>query len=99
MGLELVAPRIAYFTGNQELNAAGLDGFYVHECLPFDVKRVTAALRIRSVGTVEVKKRGVDIDPAALQKRWSGRGDESLAVLIFPHGGQTMAVLAERTVD
>ena len=68
--------------------------YRVLEVLGYSVKRLRAELRAREVGVLEIKKRGVDIDPAALRRELSPRGPNSLTVLLARVGEQRLAVLA-----
>jgi SAM-dependent methyltransferase len=76
--------------------AAGLArGFRVLEVLPYSLKRLRAELARRGVGVVEIKKRGVDIDPAALRRQLKPSGPNSITVLLARVGEQHLAILAE----
>ena len=66
------------------------------DVLPYSVKRLRAELRRREVGIVEIKKRGVDIDPAALRRELKPAGPNSLTVLLARVGERRLAILAER---
>ncbi len=50
----------------------------------------------RGIGTLEIKKRGVDVDPAALRTRLGLRGPESATLLLTRAGGRRLALLADR---
>ena len=76
--------------------AAGLArGFRVLDVLPYSAKRLRAELARRQVGIVEIKKRGVDVDPAALRRDLKPAGPNSITVLLARVGEQHLAVLAE----
>lgn len=94
--LAAAAPRIAYLTGDNAIADPALDGFEVLESLPFDVKRLAALLAERSIGRVEVKKRGVNVDPLVLQKKLQTKADGGAAILLLPRQKQVMAVVARR---
>ncbi|MEO7287788.1 MAG: SAM-dependent methyltransferase [Jatrophihabitantaceae bacterium] len=70
-------------------------GYRVLEVLPYSVKRLRAELGRRQVGIVEIKKRGVDVDPAALRRQLKPTGPNSLTVLLARVGDRRLAVLAE----
>ena len=92
-----IAPRIGYLTGDVPLDDAALACFEVSDVLPLHVKRLKALLAQRGIGRVEVKKRGVDCDPAALQKQLAGKGDREATLLIAPMGRTVTAILARRS--
>lgn len=71
--------------------------FRVREELPFDERRLTSALRERGIGVLEIKKRGVDVDPAALRRRLALRGSESATLVLTRVAGRRAALLVERT--
>jgi hypothetical protein len=70
--------------------------FRVREELPFDERRLKPALRERGIGTLEIKKRGVDVDPAALRRRLALRGDASATLVLTRVAGRRTALLVER---
>lgn len=70
-------------------------GFEVLEVLPYSVKRLAHELRRREVGTVEIKKRGVDVNPALLRRQLKPKGPNSLTVLLARVGSRHLAILAE----
>jgi len=98
--LKPIAPRVAYLTGDQAIDDPAIDGFEVLEMLPFDLKRLIALLTERNVGRVEVKKRGVDVDPLSvqktLQKKLPASADEIAVILLMPREKQVIAVLGRR---
>jgi hypothetical protein len=95
-GLACVAPRIPYLTADAGIDDPMLAPFEVLDILPLQVKRLKAALRARGVGTLEIKKRGVPVEPETLRRQLAPGGDESLTLIAMPHGGKSIAVLARR---
>jgi hypothetical protein len=94
--LEALSPGIAYYTSDRPIHDPALAGFEVLETAPFDRKRLKAMLRKRSVGRVEIKKRGVDVDLERLQRELTTRADGFLTVLLAPQAGRVIAILARR---
>lgn len=92
----MLAPGIAYLTSDAALTSPFVASFRVREELPADTKKIARALRERHIGTLEIKKRGVDIDPAVLRTRLSLRGDESATLLMTRVAGRRVALLADR---
>jgi len=70
--------------------------FRVREELPFDERRLKQALRERGIGTLEIKKRGVDVDPAALRTRLGLRGDGAATLVLTRVAGRRTALLVDR---
>jgi hypothetical protein len=62
------------------------------------VKALKTWLRARGIGRLEVKKRGVDLDPARLQRELQVPGDEQAALLVCRVRGKLTAILARRVV-
>ena len=95
-GLEVLAPNVAYLTGDRPLDDAALDAFEVLEQWPFDIKKIRVALRQRNIGSLEIKKRGVSLDPASVRRGLQLRGEHAATLLIAPLAGRTVAFLARR---
>ncbi|MCD1269269.1 SAM-dependent methyltransferase [Microbacterium sp. MEC084] len=91
-----VAQGIAYLTGDAAATSPFVASFRVRETLPADPKPLAKALRARGIGTLEIKKRGVDVDPATLRKRLSLKGDESATLILTRIDGRRTAILADR---
>jgi SAM-dependent methyltransferase len=85
---------LAYLSADVAVTSPFARGYAVHEVLPYSVKRLRAELARREVGIVEIKKRGVDIDPSALRRELKPRGVNSLTVILARVGDQRLAVLA-----
>ncbi|MGO7983358.1 hypothetical protein ACC691_36515, partial [Rhizobium johnstonii] len=70
--------------------------FRVLERLPADEKKLRAALRERGIGTLEIKKRGTAVDPAALRKRLQLKGSGSATIVMSRIAGRHATLLVER---
>ncbi|ANG85084.1 class I SAM-dependent methyltransferase [Microbacterium aurantiacum] len=92
----MLDPQIAYLTSDAALTSPFVQSFRVREELPTDAKALARALRERGIGTLEIKKRGVDVDPAALRTKLKLRGDESATLLLTRVGTTRRAILADR---
>jgi hypothetical protein len=88
-------PQLAYLTADQPLATPLARGFRVLDVLDYSVKRLRAELQRRGVGIVEIKKRGVDVDPAALRRELRPSGPNRLTVLLARVGERRLAVLAD----
>lgn len=87
---------IAYLTSDAERTSPFVQSFRVREVLPLKAKPISAALRKAGVGTVEIKKRGVDVDPAAFRRTLTLRGDAAATLLLTRIGERRVALLADR---
>jgi len=92
----MLAPGIAYLTSDAPLTSPFVQTFRVREALPADVKALSRALRERGIGTLEIKKRGVDVDPAALRPKLKLRGDATATLILTRIDGKRAALLADR---
>jgi hypothetical protein len=91
----LVDRRIAYVTGDAAFHTPFARSYRVVEELPYREKQLRAALRERNVGTLTIKKRGVDIAPEQLRKRLALRGDEAATIVLTRVAGEGTALLVE----
>jgi len=87
---------IAYLTSDAPLTSPFVASFRVREVLPAEPKALAKALRERGIGRLEIKKRGVDVDPAALRTKLKLRGDESATLFVTRIGAKRVAILADR---
>lgn len=87
---------IAYLTSERLVSTPFAQTFRIVEELPAREKDLRRALADRGVGRLEIKKRGADVDPAALRKRLKLRGDRSATLVLTRIGGRHAALLAER---
>ncbi len=94
----MLDPAIAYLTGDTPATSPFVQTFRVREELPFETRRLAAALRARGIGTLEIKKRGVDVDPARLRERLKLRGDEDATLILTRTAAGRHAILADRVV-
>ena len=89
----LVDEHIAYVTSDQAFATPFARGYEVLEELPFKEKPLRAALRLRGVGRLTIKKRGVDVVPEDLRRRLAPRGDEEATLVLTRVAGKGTALL------
>jgi hypothetical protein len=85
-----------YLTGSHEIFDAALSCFEVVDVLPFETRKLARYLRERAVGQLEIKKRGVELDPEKLRRDLKLRGDNAVTLLICRVAGRPMAIVARR---
>jgi hypothetical protein len=90
---------IAYFTTDAYIATPFAAGFRVLEGFPFDERLLKKELAARQIGTLEIKKRGVDIDPAQLRTKLSLKGAAAATLILTRVAGKRMALLAERVQE
>ncbi|MGA7148497.1 MAG: SAM-dependent methyltransferase [Microbacterium sp.] len=92
----MVDEHIAYLTSDAALTSPFVSTFRVEESMPAKVPVINAALRERGIGRIEIKKRGVDVDPAQFRRKLTLRGDAEATLFLTRVGSTRIAVLAER---
>jgi hypothetical protein len=53
-------------------------------------------VRQNRIGTLEIKKRGLDVDPAALRRRLSPKGPRSATLVLTPTPDGAAALVVRR---
>lgn len=96
IGTGLLSTGIAYLTGDAPVQTPFVRSFRVLEELPVREKELRRALAERGIGRLEIKKRGADVDPAALRTRLRLRGPRSATLFLTRAAGRHVALLAER---
>ncbi len=92
IGAKIFAPEIAYLTAGTKIESPWLKGYRVLDEMAFDRKKLKAYLKERSIGTLEIKKRGSDIVPEQLRKELAPKG-KGAATLIVTRVGDAHRVL------
>jgi hypothetical protein len=92
----MIDPTIAWITTSRLPSSPFGQSFRVLARMPLDVKTVKRELAGRGIGTLEIKKRGVDIDPAEFRRKLSLSGDASATLVLTRIAGSRAAILAER---
>lgn len=88
---------IAYVTSDRLEATPFARSFRVLERFPLDEKVLARELSARGIGTLEIKKRGVDVDPARLRPRLKLRGQASAVLVLTRVAGARVALLVERS--
>lgn len=92
----MLSPGIAYLVSDRLTPTPFARAFRVIDTLPSREKDLRRALNDRGIGSLEIKKRGADVDPAALRKRLKLRGDGHATLFLTRAAGKHVALLAER---
>ncbi len=91
----LVDRKIAYVTGDAAFHTPFARSYRVVEELPYREKQLRAALRDRNIGSLTIKKRGVDVSPEQLRQRLALQGDEAATIVLTRVAGEGTALLVE----
>lgn len=95
LGAHLIDRTIAFLASESPPPPTPFAACYeVLEALPFQLKRLRAALRARGVGRVTVKTRGSPLEPQALTRSLRLRGDDEALVILTRAAGRPLALIA-----
>ncbi len=98
IGATMVSDRIAYLTSDEAVETPFASCFRVSETFPLDERRLKKELGARGIGSLEIKKRGVDVDPADFRRRLALRGPESATLVLTRVAGRHVALLCHRVL-
>lgn len=96
LGATLVADQIAYLSNNTGEQSPFAQLFRVREVLPLDQRAIAARMRELGIGTLEIKKRGVDVDPAEFRTKLKLAGKLSATLILTRGPNGRVAILADR---
>lgn len=96
LGAGLLHPQIAYLTSDQLCDTPFATAFEVRQQLPFHLKVLRRWVREAEIGVLEIKKRGVDVDPANLRKWLRLAGPNTSTLVISPTPKGAIAAIVER---
>lgn len=85
-----------YLTGDRPVEEPALAQFEVLDALPFDPRRVKRVLAECEMGRLEIKTRGVPVEPAAIRRRLRVDGDRAGVLLLARRGENVVAIVARR---
>jgi hypothetical protein len=93
VGGGLLDEHIAYVASESPFQTPFARGYEVLEELPYREKALRAALRERGIGSLTIKKRGVDVVPEQLRKRLALAGDDAATIVLTRVAGHGTALL------
>lgn len=91
-----IAPGIAYLSGDRLQDTPFAEAFEVLEALPTAEKALRAWVRHNEIGVLEIKKRGIDLDPAELRRRLRPAGTRSATLVLTPTPSGAVALVVRR---
>jgi len=92
----LITDQIAYLSNDSGTESPFAQRFRVREVLPLDQRTIATRMRQLEIGTLEIKKRGVDINPAEFRTKLKLSGKKSATLLLTRGSAGRIAVLADR---
>ena len=96
LGAGLLQAHVAYLTSDQLRKTPFATAFEVCEQRPFHLKVLRTWVREAQIGVLEIKKRGVNIDPADLRRRLRLAGPNRATLVISPTPSGVIAAIVER---
>ena len=93
--LWLIAENIAYLTSNELVVSPWLKSYEVIQSLPLDVKQIKAYCQRNDIGSLEIKKRGVDITPEALRPKLGLKGAGVATLILTKVGNARRAIVSK----
>ncbi|PRI11547.1 SAM-dependent methyltransferase [Leucobacter massiliensis] len=96
LGAGMLSEGIAYLSGARLVETPFASAFRIMEELPARERELRRALQQRGIGSLEIKKRGSDVDPAELRRRLKLRGEGRASLILTRVAGRHVALLAER---
>jgi hypothetical protein len=99
IGGRMLDPSIAYVTSDSAHHTPFATCFRVIQDFPLDKRTLKREIAARGIGTLEIKKRGVDIDPATFRTALAPKGDATGTLILTRVGGKRRALLVERVTS
>jgi len=96
LGGRMIDSSIAYFSADSHQPTPFATAFAVEEVLSPKPKDLAKWVRANQVGTLEIKKRGFDVDPASLRKQLPLSGPASKTLFLTRISGKKVAIAATR---
>lgn len=96
LGGHMIDPTIAYFTTTEFTPTPFAQAFEVEGVLPAKHKDLARWVRENEIGTLEIKKRGVDIDPAQFRHQLPLSGKQERTLIVTRVAGKKVAIATKR---
>ncbi len=96
IGASALDPHVAYLTSDAPADSAWLTSFAMVEVLPYKEKALRQWVAANGIGTLEIKKRGIDVDPALLRKQLKPKGKNQATLILSPTPSGAQAYVCQR---
>jgi hypothetical protein len=97
--LAAIAPASAWLTGDFPPTDPLFTPFAVHDVLPYDLRRLRQYARERRWGPLEIKVRGVKLDPEEIRSNVKTSGEDPVTLLVARVQGRVTVVVARREAN
>lgn len=91
----MLHPKIAYLTSDRLTSTPFATAYRVLEAFPYDLRLLKSTMRERQVGTLTIKRRGLDIDPVKVRKQLIARGPNTAVLVCTRTEHRALALLVE----
>lgn len=91
-----LADGVGYLASDERIDSPWLTSFRVVQHFAWSQKALKAWCREHRVGTLEIKKRALDVDPAVLRRQLGLKGNEAATVVLTPTVEGTRCLVVER---
>ncbi|SDY57061.1 class I SAM-dependent methyltransferase [Tessaracoccus flavus] len=95
-GMWFLDPHVAYLSSDDPVDTAYATRFEVEAVVDYSLRAMRSYVREHGIGTLEIKKRALDVDPAALRRQLKPRGSASATVILARTTEGARAVFARR---
>lgn len=95
-GAHRLHPDIAYLTTDEPIDSPFWTSFEVRASLPWREKDLRRWVRDNAIGELEIKKRGIETDPAALRRRLRPAGPHRATIVITPTVTSARVLIVDR---
>ena len=92
----LLAPGVAYVTSDAPIASPFVTDFRVLEVLDYDLPILKRWVKTHRIGSLEIKRRAIDVDPAALRKQLKPRGDSHATIILARTQDGARAIVVSR---
>ena len=92
----LLAPDVAYVTSDAPIASPFVTDFRVLEVLDYDLPILKRWVKTHRIGSLEIKRRAIDVDPAALRKQLKPRGDPHATIILARTQDGARAIVVSR---
>jgi len=96
LGGRMIDTTIAYITSEERHHTLLAPAFRVRGTFPYTKKALAALVREHELGALEIKKRGVDVDPQRLRETLPLHGSDHATLILTRVAGKKVAILADR---
>jgi SAM-dependent methyltransferase len=96
LGARALHPDVAYLTADESVTTEWATEFAIESAFPYREKALRSWVARADIGILEIKTRGLELDPAALRRRLKLRGHRSATVVLTRTGDGPTAFVVRR---